>query len=276
MPHLQGAATNLRPQIQHMTLTGPTITGNDTTNDVWPIWVADSNTGAQNIIGAAIGMPHTAATLRAIQAAVDAQAHHAINQAMTSGNSQIWTVWTETYTSTSTTVIAPRIVNQTATNSQIWGSWNASYTSGTITIGAAVPARVLTEAEHIAAREARAAEDARWRERNAAVQAEEAKAKDRAEKLLQESLDGKQREELAAKGYFELDVISKNGSSRRYRIHRRWSHSIHQIDPSSGNRLKTLCIHPREQVPIADSMLAQKLMLESGMEEDLLRIANHS
>lgn len=278
MPHLtgSGAAQNVAPTIiRQMSMTVPTITGNDTTADVWPIWVADSN-GIQNIVGTAIGMPNTAATMRAIQAAVDAQVHHAINQSMTSGTSnQIWTVWTETYGTTA--VVTPRIVNQTATNTQVWGAWNNTYAAGTITIGAALPpARQLTEAEREAARVARAAEDERWRARNAAVQAEEAKAKDRAEKLLQESLDGKQRAELAAKGYFELDVISNNGSSRRYRIHRQWSHSIQQIDPSSGKRLKTLCIHPGMQVPIADSMLAQKLMLESGMEEELLRIANHS
>jgi hypothetical protein len=262
MPHAQ--ATNPTSpstvRIHSATSTG-SIVGNDTTTDVWPIWVENNN-----------------ATRNAIVAGVQRNINRAISTGeIASGigvSNQVWTIWNETYASASTTIVTPTIVTPTITSNVIWDSWIVAYNNSVnnvITHGV-VPHRQITEAE----RQARAEEDARWRERNAAFLAEEAKAKDRAEKLLQENLDAKQREELAAKGYFELDVISKNGSSRRYRIHRRWSGNIQQVDPSSGQRLKTLCIHPREVVPIADSMLAQKLMLESGMEEDLLRIANHS
>ncbi len=279
MPILQASNSTPTIQFHQVTIPGPSFTAvNDTTSDVWPIWVAASNAVLQN----AIGMPDTGATHRVLQAGLQNALNQAVAAGMptgiTAGNNQIWTIWNESYTSASTTVITPRIItaSSTGTSAQIWGAWNEAYGSGTITIGAAMPTRILSEAEHEAARVARATDEAKWRERNAAAQAEEEKAKDRAEKLLLESLNAKQSAELRANGYFELDVISKNGNSRRYRIHRRWSHSIHQIDPSSGQRLKTLCIHPGMQVPIADSMLAQKLMLESGMEEDLLRIANHS
>jgi hypothetical protein len=183
--------------------------------------------------------------------------------------SQVWTIWNETYSS-STVITSMPYTTPTFSSSEIWGAWNVAHSSRVINTSA-VPGRLPTEAE----RQAQAAERERWRVRDAEIKANEAKASERAEKLLQESLNGKQREELAAKGYFELDVISQKGT-RRYRIHRKWSHSIHQVDPSNGQRLKTLCIHPREVVPIADSMLAQKLMLESGMEDELLRIANHS
>jgi hypothetical protein len=167
------------------------------------------------------------------------------------------------------------IANQTTSvsNSSVWTVWNQSYNAPVLR---QAPGRPLTDIERQALNAQRAADDARWREQSRAVEAQETLARERAEKLLQSNLDARQRAELAANGFFELDVISKNGESRRYRIHRKWSHSIHQVDPSNGKRLKTLCIHPRETVPVADSMLAQKLMLESGMEEELLRIANHS
>jgi hypothetical protein len=111
--------------------------------------------------------------------------------------------------------------------------------------------------------------------RQRVLQEESDKAKARAIRLLRENLDEKQRADLDANGYFELEAISRNGDRRKYRIHRKWSGNIQQVD-QSGRRIKTLCIHPREATPIEDSMLAQKLMLEGGAEEDLLRIANHS
>jgi len=171
------------------------------------------------------------------------------------------------------------IANQTTVaNGEIWTAWNRTYstTSNTVVVAGSIPGRALSAEERRALEAQRAAENARWGEQRRANAAEEAKAQERAEKLLQQSLDAKQQSDLKANGYFELDVISKNGDRRRYRIHRKWSASIHQVDPANGKRLKTLCIHPSVQVPVADSMLAQKLMLESGMEEELLRIANHS
>ncbi len=256
MPYAERAIPQSTNPLQNTIITGRV--GNDTSIDAWPIWVASSN-----------------ATHHAINAQINAAANHAISMGGTATN-QVWTIWNTSYTSGTATTINPTIITPTClTSAQIWGSWNISYTgsnSGNIVRPAPGPARQLT-AEEL---QARAAQDALYREQRIAAQAEEEKAKERAEKLLHESLDGKQREALKANGYFELDVISKNGSSRRYRIHRKWSHSIQQIDPSNGQRLKTLCIHPGVSVPIADSMLAQKLMLESGMEDELLRIANHS
>lgn len=177
-------------------------------------------------------------------------------------NDTIWRAWNSTSTitfgSASAVGTSIRITADGAANDIVWTSW--------------VRQQNLTveQERELVVRQQEA------RERQIQIEGEKAKARSRAERLLQENLDAKQREELAQKGFFELDVISKNGERRRYRIHRQWSHSVHQIDPGSGKRLKTLCIHPRELVPVEDSMLAQKLMLEGGMEEELLRIANHS
>lgn len=106
------------------------------------------------------------------------------------------------------------------------------------------------------------------------AEAEQAQARERAEKLLQEALSAEQRAQLADKGYFELVTLSTGGARRRYRIKRGQAGNIQQLD-ESGRVLKRLCAHPREVVPDADAMLAQKLWLEAR-EEEFLRIANHS
>lgn len=93
----------------------------------------------------------------------------------------------------------------------------------------------------------------------------------RAELLLKENLDAKQLQELA--GTDRFTVISKDGT-RHYRIFRGRSRNIERID-ALGRRMHTLCAHPVDDVPDADTMLTQKLMLEH-CEEDFLKVANRS
>lgn len=170
----------------------------------------------------------------------------------------LWANWNIGITSgTGSNLIIPTTTAVTTScTSTIWTSWNQSFGNGNVvrvaTHQPAVP-RPPTEFE-IA--------------RNL--------AKDKAAKLLDRQLSDKQREQLKDKGHFDLEVLSNNGQRRMYRIERRWAGSVHQIDPATGKKLKTLCIHPRINTPVEDSMLAQKLMLESGMEEEFLRIANHT
>ena len=94
-------------------------------------------------------------------------------------------------------------------------------------------------------------------------------AKERAEKLLRSCLSPQQQDELERLHHFHLIVGNK-----RYRINRGRSRNIQLID-ETGKVVKHLCAHPREYVPDADTMLAQKLMLETD-EESFLKIANHS
>lgn len=171
----------------------------------------------------------------------------------------IWVEWNNVY-STSTSITSPTIItsanstNCISTSSGIWTIWNQNYIISP-------PCTPANNAEYAA--------------RLARDRAEAEKAKGRAEVLLQEALNAKQREELSQKGFFSLDVLSTNGQRRQYRIRRGRSRNVQQVDPVSGNVLKHLCAHPRELVPDADTMLAQKLMLETA-EDDFLRIANHS
>lgn len=103
------------------------------------------------------------------------------------------------------------------------------------------------------------------------AEGEKAKARDRAAKLLQEQLTPEQRAELAAKGFFSLQVISATGK-RHYRINRGRSRNVQEVDPN-GKVLKTICAHPQIQCPDEDTMLTQKLMLEA-CEPEFLKVAN--
>ncbi len=199
----------------------------------------------------------------------------------TTSNDIVWSVWVQVQNAAAATGSSATITQVETTGSTLAIGVDVGAGGRTAITSAGANGIVWTnwvEAQNLSHEQvqARLQRQAEQRERQIVAEAEAAKARERAERLLRENLDEKQREELSAKGYFELDVLSNNGQRRRYRIHRKWAHSIHQIDPQSGQRLKTLCIHPRELVPVEDSMLAQKLMLEGGMEEDLLRIANHS
>lgn len=98
-------------------------------------------------------------------------------------------------------------------------------------------------------------------------------ADSRADRLLHESLSPKQREELALKGYFEVTVHSKDGDLRTYRIRRGYAGNVTQV--IEGRPVRSFCIHPKENIPYADVMLAQKLYLES-MEDAFVRIANQT
>lgn len=181
------------------------------------------------------------------------------NQSLSSTSStissnSIWIRWNALTTNRDTITTT---YSSSPTNSLIWTNWNNAITSaGTQGRIHYVPTREPTPAEIQAA-------------------GEQTKARERAQKLLNSCLSNQQRDQLKDKGYFELDVFSPEGEPRRYRIERKWSGSVHRVNRSTGKIEKTLCIHPRITTPVEDSMLAQKLMLESGMEEQLLQIANH-
>ena len=206
------------------------------------------------------------------------------NTAITTGtsmtntiNAQVWGAWNaqvqQVITSAATQHIGQPINATTSgsivntVNAALWSAWNLSFTTD-------ANLRQAT-AEQVREANRRAEEQRqRYQQDQARVQLERSLAEKRAEKLLQETLSPQQREELAAKGFFTLRTIAKSGEERIYRIRRGRSRNVEQVD-ASGRRLKTLCAHPQAMVPDADTMLAQKLMLEAE-EEEFLRIANHS
>lgn len=179
-----------------------------------------------------------------------------------------WDAWNEDFTRQAneamgniTRHLAESVITATSTltNSSTWVVWNQQLSN-------------IRNASAEQVRAATARETAR-REENARIQVEHSQAKDRAERLLREHLSREQEEELKTKGHFHLE-LHVNGQRKRYRIERGRSRNVRQVD-DTGRILKTLCAHPVAMVPDADTMLAQKLMLE-GDEEGFLRIANHS
>jgi hypothetical protein len=92
-------------------------------------------------------------------------------------------------------------------------------------------------------------------------------ANERAEALLRAALSPKQLKELDRRGYFHVTV-----QERRFRITRGRAGNILEVDARS-RALRKLCAHPVDQVPDADTMLAQKLWLEA-MPTEFLKIAN--
>lgn len=204
---------------------------------------------------------------------------------MNSASSVIWRLWNGTYATNSIT--SGTAATMMAYTNQIWSVWNAQHQTASATTGnsfgttavntySAVWGRWNTQlvdmrnatAEQVAQAQRQATA---YRERQVLVQAERSLAEKRAEKLLQETLSAAQREELIAKGYFTLETIASSGERRIYRIRRGRSRNVDQVD-ATGRRIKTLCAHPVAMVPDADTMIAQKLMLES-QEDEFLRIA---
>lgn len=93
-------------------------------------------------------------------------------------------------------------------------------------------------------------------------------AEDRAEVLLRSLLSPEQRSAYDLHKHF--DVRAQSG--RIYRLHRGPVRNVHVLD-HGGQGIRGYCIHPRETVPVADVLVAQKLMLEAD-EQEFLRIAN--
>lgn len=86
-----------------------------------------------------------------------------------------------------------------------------------------------------------------------------------AEALLRRHLSAGQLGQLQAHGFFDVER-----PGRTYRIHRGRSINIQVLE--AGRTTHRLCFHPGAPMPDADTMLAQKLMLEAN-EQEALRIA---
>jgi hypothetical protein len=158
----------------------------------------------------------------------------------------IWSTWCDTGTSASTTT----------TCGPIWVRWNgtAAATASYYEVSAPKqPTAEEVEARRLAREEAvraRAEEDRKQRE-----------ADKRAEELLVKNLDKEQRKQFEKEGKFK--VVLHDG--KFFEIYKGWSGNVRELS-KDGKPIARLCIHPQERVPLADLMLAQKLMLETNRE----------
>jgi hypothetical protein len=88
-------------------------------------------------------------------------------------------------------------------------------------------------------------------------------------RLLKENLSADQRRQFARFDYFE---VIGGDSGARYRIHPSSRMNIEQLD-EKGERVRVLCFGPKGELPLGDTLLAQKIALES-FERETLQIAN--
>lgn len=166
--------------------------------------------------------------------------------------SSAWTAWTVTATSSS---------------DNIWVQWTSACTDASVSMGNLARAIQPETEEQRQGREQRETEARVQREKEIR---EREVAKQKAEALLLSMLDPEQTKELQEKNSFVLVSELAN----RYRIRRGRSMNVDQLD-TEGKKIATLCAHPREAVPDADTMVAQMLML-TNHEQDFLRVANRS
>ena len=171
----------------------------------------------------------------------------------TSTTSAIWATWVD---STSTS----------ATTETIWVQWSSG-TSGNGSVTYAddsYSAPPETEEQQQARLER---QRQRQEELEVARLQREAAAR-KAKELLREILDAKQREQFDKTEWFF--VIGQSG--KRYRVRHGWAGNIDEVT-EDDMVVASYCIHPQSRVPIEDSMLVQKLMLETD-EDRFVKIAN--
>lgn len=229
-----------------MLFSGDTST---TTGSIWPAWNATYST-------------NTASLTTTTTAITD----------------KVWVIWSNNHiantaagltagiTTTSTSV---RVYDAGTSATTSWGAWNDEWVSRTIGNLPHIPVRVSEEE-----RRRREEENARWQQRCEEETRLRKAAEEKAERLLLALLSEKQREEYKQKGHFYVEIPDAVKGKRVFKINKAWAGNIEEID-ERGLRLSRYCVHPRERIPVADSLLAQKLFLETDPQA-LLKIANRS
>lgn len=173
----------------------------------------------------------------------------------------VWYTWTGSGTSTATTYPTIKI----SSNDVVWTTWSADSTAGTITV-------IPETAEQRTAREAEQAEFQRacvqrLKEEEAAKQLAEQKAFE----LLKIALSDEEVMMLETEKHIE---VRGSNSKTVYRIKKGRARNVQELD-ENGKVKRHLCFHPVIACPDFDTMLSQKLLLETN-EDEALRIANFS
>lgn len=171
-----------------------------------------------------------------------------------------WTYWaTTTATSSTCDTMIWDHWNGTGTASTTSSTWTLWVTNGTGAATTVNPWAIRETEEEAAARKVRQeAYDERIRK-----EAEERKAAEaKAERLLQSVLDSVQKAQYAKEKAFVVE-----GRRGRYRIRHGRVANVEVIGKDGYQQLR-LCAHPGEYVPNADTMTAQKLMLECPEGEE--------
>lgn len=148
-------------------------------------------------------------------------------------------------------------------NDRIWTVWNDNPQRGqwsTVPLRRSKPAEVVDPA--VVARDRLITNN---RMRSAELRRKVAERK--ADELLKSQLSP---EQLA--DYERLQHFHVIADGKVYRLRRAWAGNIDLIEEDKV--VERWCVHPSTSIPVPDSLLAQKLMLECGQAADLRRIAN--
>ena len=100
---------------------------------------------------------------------------------------------------------------------------------------------------------------------------EQEQARIKAEVLLKEHIGLEAFGKLHQVGYIEVD--SQKYAGRKYRVPSQERNLIEVVD-EQGKVIDKLCVHPIEQFPAADEVLARIILLQFA-EEHILKVANH-
>lgn len=177
--------------------------------------------------------------------------------------SYVWVNWNQEYTASASATTTATFTVTTSGNDTTWVVWNDMYaTTGS---ASGVMSNVYNQENPEAIR--RRVEEANARRAEEAERA--AKAQSRALRLLQMTLSQKQRRQFEEHQFFE--VLAHNGTVR-YLLARGRSANVYRLD-DKGKPVKRFCVHPGVMCPDEDTLIAQKLMLETNPAE-FERIAN--
>lgn len=219
------------------------------------------------------------------------------NTGPTTGDGRVWQLWT---TSTASSNIITNA--STATNTTIWSAWNqaanitvsssGTAATNTVTVSGSTDITITNRvwqawqkpAPEVMRRlpqrdreyyERLERERDEYRRRAEAAEAARKLAEEKAEKLLLSVLSPEQRDEYLKHGRFHV----RTADGRLYRINKGRHGNMELLERDADGELiiaENLCVHVQPNCPNQDNMVAQKLMIESGMEDELRRIANIS
>ncbi len=172
-----------------------------------------------------------------------------------------WLPVTDTGTGTTTTTMV-----------NVWSQWNQGFCTTGNNI-AMMPAYGAEQAQALAAYGAEQAQalESEFARRQLALERTQsaAAATAKADNLLKAMLNKEQRTQYEREQTFE---VRSQGSRRRYQLTHGWAGNVFLLD-ERGRRIEKLCIHPVIEMPVADNLIAQKLLLEAD-EETFRRTAN--
>lgn len=181
-----------------------------------------------------------------------------------------WVTWNETAsTTTNLTVVWDHWIGTTSTattttTTTIWTGWTSG-TGDTLSRPVVVAHRRAQTPEELEVLRQRQQE---YEDRIRREREEKDAADKRAEELLVEHLNGRQRRQYRKDKSFTM--VGRDGN--RYRVTRAWGGHVLRIS-KGGKPLERWCVHPDRTVPLPDNQLIAKLMLETNPEE-YRRIAN--